>query len=811
MKFLYIICVGFLLLSNLNAQEVSIFGQRSMWHADNLCDVEFACDYRLYVTGGQFLIGYAYHPNGQLWMITTTSSPNQAEYLRIYSVKINGCQYSLLYNIQLPAGWRVTGAANIDHLGRLYIRLNQRDSITNELIPTLTRIADPANPVFEPVLYTDISHKFWEVHFEMDRIYLIDIDKPYIRVYSNDFILIDTLIMNKHIWGLTALTYGCDSLVTYATHMGYSTDVFDMIGPDTMMYISEYDLQTNILSPVCQYWMGDKVANTNLTSPLEFLSSDPECDLLLDLDRDNSTGVYPYDYRDSTDYCFTLLAPICDPDVYIHTSAPLDSIVLILSGIQEPGDERLILSPLPPGIMFSQRNAGTYVLTSTNPTDDSYKAAILAIRYQHDGAQRTPGTRSITLQGFNAIKDGVKITATIHISGLPYAGADATLLICTDTLIQQLSAITGGQSGGYWWPALSAGSDIFDSQSDAASQYHYIVVDPVCGNDTAVISITRDASAPVDLLGADQALCAGDTIDMLIQQSATSIVWDDGSIGASRQVTTSGEYWVAVETSGGCIYRDSIHVDAGAIWTPLIETTDPICGQPNGQIAIDPVAFGQEGSILINGAPMVSPTLSTLPQGSYQITSISNDGCQSETSATLNNQPFLAVSLDTQVVVTHGLWKSVEYTLQNSVPVADILFNPNTSIQWTGTSIEVYGDKDIVYEITFVDDNGCSDIQTFSVKVEKEEGIYLPNIFNPASISGNDVWKPSISESYKLEVLRIYDRWGSMVHQSTTDPTWDGTHDGQGCPPGVFVYQLILTHLADGERLMMSGDISLIR
>lgn len=804
----------FLLINFLDAgkaQEVSIFGQRSMWHADTLCDIEFACDYRLYVTGGQFLIGYAYHPNGELWLVTTTSSPNQSEYLRIYSVKVDGCQYSLLFDIQLPPGWRVIGAANIDHLGRLYLRINQRDSITNELLPTLTRIADVANPVFETVLNTDTNHKFWEVHFEREKIYLIDNDKPYIRVYSQDFVLLDTLLMDKHIWGLTTITFGCDSVVTYATHMGYSTEVYRMIGPDTMMYISKFNLVSNLLTPVCQYWMGNQVANTNLTSPLEFLSSDPECDLLIDLDRDNSTGVYPYDYRDSTDYCTSLQAPICDQDVYIHTSAPLDSIVLIVSGIKESGDEHLISSGLPPGAMFDQRNDSTYVLTAINPTDDIYKAAILAIRYQHAGAQRSPGMRRIILQGFNTIKAGVRIAATIHISGLPYAGADATLLICTDTLIQQLSAITGGQSGGYWWPALSAGTDIFDSQSDAASQYQYIVVDPVCGNDTAVVSITRDASAPVDLLGDDQVLCAGDTIDLLIQQVSTNIVWDDGTVGASRQLTTPGDFWVAVETSGGCIYRDSIHVTAGTVWTPLIETTDPICGEPNGQIAIDPLAFEQEGSVLVNGAPMVSPSLSLLPEGLYQITTISNDGCEAETAVTLTDQSVLDIELDTQVIITSGLWKQVDYISQNSVPVADILFAPATFIRWTGSIIEAYGDQDIQYEITFVDDNGCTDIHVLQVKVEKEEGIYLPNIFSPSSTSGNEVWKPSISESYKLEVLRIYDRWGNMVYQSTTDTTWDGTRDGQGCPPGVFVYQMIITHQGTNERKVMMGDITLLR
>lgn len=786
-----------------------MYASRNLWHADSLCDIDLTgCDWRALNQGS--ILGYCYHPNGSLWLILGDVTGDYRS-IRIFEVTWETCTYSLIYTIPMEKYWTCIELANIDYLGRLYVSILKLDTTSNSTTHSLTRIADPTNPVFEDLLTVAPQHRFREIYFTGDRRYLLDTDKPYIRVYDTNFVLLDTILTQKHIGGLSSFSYGCDSVITYATHLDMTTEQFIASSPDSVIYISKYDLNLNLLSLVCSFKTGGLYGYAFPSSPLEFLSSDPECDLLIDLDRDNSSGVYPYDYRDSTDYCSSLMAPICDPDVYIHTSAPLDSIILILSGIREPGNEHLISAGLPSGVMFTQSNDSTYLLTSSNPTDDNYKAALLAIRYQHDGLLRTAGTRSITLQGFNAIKDGVKIKATIHISGLPYAGADATLLICTDTLIQQLSSITGGQPGGYWWPTLSTGSDIFDSKADAAPEYHYIVMDPVCGHDTAVVSIIRDGSAPVDLLGNDQVLCPGDTIDVLIQQSATSILWDDGTNSASRILTVPGDYSVAVETPGGCIYRDSIQITAGSLWTPHIEATDPTCGQPNGQLAIDPVAFGQNGPVLVNGVPMVSPDLSMLPQGIYQITTISNDGCASESLVTLTDQPFLSVSLDTQVVVTHGLWKAVEYTQQNSVPVADILFNPTTSIRRISTAIEVYGDQDIAYEITFVDDNGCTDIHTLDVKVEKEEGIYLPNIFNPASNSGNDAWKPSISESYNLEVLRIYDRWGTMIHQSTAEATWDGSRNGKECQTGVYIYQLILKHSVSGERKVLMGDVTLLR
>lgn len=812
MRNLFLILILVAIFAKLSGQEISIYGQRKLWHADNLCDIEFAgCDWSTLNLNQGRLLGYAYHPNGSLWLVVSERIDTDHFQVKIYKVDIESCTYTLLYNLPLPFKWHCSNAANIDHQGRLYLNVNEFDQASNTSTRTLSRIANPEFPTIERLFVYFPNQNIYEIHFQNNRVYIPETGKPYIYVFDINFNLLDTLIMQKHIWGLTSFSFGCDSLITYATHMNISTQEYISNQPDSTMYISEFDIETNTLSPVCSYFMGNNLANTQLTSPLEFLSSDPECDLLIDLDRDNSTGVYPYDYLDSTEYCTTLEAPICDADLYIHTSAPLDSIVLIISGIQEPGDEQLILSGLPTGITFIQKNDSTYILISSDPADSIYQKALLAIRYQHTGSSRTPGSRRIILQGFNAIKDGVLITATISIAGLPFAGDDATLLICTDTLIQDLSSITFGQPDGYWSPLLSGGGNLFDSQVDQASSYQYIVIDPVCGNDTAVVTVNRDASAPVDLLGDDQVLCPGDTMEVTITQNALTILWDDGSTDTIRELTQSGSYWVSLETSGGCTYSDSLVITEGQLWNPSIQTKDPICDLSNGQLTIDPIEFQQNQTILINGALITSPNLGSLAQGVYEITAVSNDGCITNTSVTLTNQPLLSIAVDTQAILIEGVWEAMEYIEQNNVPVADILFDPAAYIRWTGSEIEIFGDQDTQYEITFVDENGCTDVHVLHVLVEKAQGIYLPNIFSPSSIAGNDVWTPSISESYALEVLRIYDRWGNMVHQSRTNTTWDGSKDGKECQAGVFVYQLILKHVTTGDRKVMMGDITLLK
>ncbi|HZV71253.1 MAG TPA: T9SS type B sorting domain-containing protein [Saprospiraceae bacterium] len=794
-------------------QEITIYGQESLWHADNLCDIEYTgCDWRTPNKG--YLLGYAYHPNGSLWLVLNEQLPPNYNYSRIniFDVEIENCRYSLLYTINLPKFWNCSNAANIDYLGRLYLNINEYDTITHKYLHTLSRITNPAQPLIERV-FTFLPNQggIFEVHFQNERVYIPSLHKPNIYVFDTSFVIHDTIIMQKHIWGLTSFDYGCDSIKTYATHMGISTEEYNASHPDTMMYISEYDLETNTLTPVCSYWMGDHVANTQLTSPLEFLSSDPECDLLIDLDRDNSTGVYPYDYIDSTIYCTKVQTSVCDDDIYIHASAPLDSIRLILSGILDPGFEHLIMPVVPPGVTFTEINDSTYVIIAPGGSDMLYRDAMLALRFEHNGLQRTAGERQVILQGYNTIKDGVIITARLQIGSLPYAGEDVMLMICSDTVIQNFSTLTQGQPAGYWWPLLMTGNNIYDGTKDVQMQYHYIVQDPVCGNDTAIVTVVRDTAAPVDILGADLVLCPGDSIDLEAGQGGTNFKWDDGSIAVLRTVTTSGLYWVEVSTNGGCKFRDTVRIAAGEILQPIIKTINPTCGKTNGRIEIDSSDFVQGSGFMLNNVPMTIHYKDNLTEGQYNITSISKDGCTTHTDVNLISEPVISIDGDTIVTIKQFAWQIINYSELNNVSISEIIFNPDISIRLNGSSIEAYGDQERTYDITFIDDNGCIDVHKVTTRIEKAHGIYLPNIFSPRSTSGNDTWNVELSSDYQLELLRIYDRWGNVVQDSKLEARWDGTFDGVVCNPGVYVYQLIVVRIADNERIMMKGDLTLIR
>ena len=134
----------------------------------------------------------------------------------------------------------------------------------------------------------------------------------------------------------------------------------------------------------------------NVTSPSEFLASDPECDLLIDLDRNNSSGLFPYDYQASASLCVTAdETPLCDQDLYLHTSFPLDSVSICITGALNGVDEFIYTTGLPAGFILNKNTDSCWTLFKKNGSDLEYADALKSLRYRNISANRISGLRII--------------------------------------------------------------------------------------------------------------------------------------------------------------------------------------------------------------------------------------------------------------------------------------------------------------------------------------------------------------------------------------------------------------------------------
>jgi len=133
------------------------------------------------------------------------------------------------------------------------------------------------------------------------------------------------------------------------------------------------------------------------------------------------------------------------------------------------------------------------------------------------------------------------------------------------------------------------------------------------------------------------------------------------------------------------------------------------------------------------------------------------------------------------------------------------------------TSFEDQPLEDILYTLTAIDENGCSDSSSFLVKVNNSKIFQLPNVFSPNGDRNNDwFYMPYEKGIENINSFKIYD-WNGALMFSTKNIKpgeenlgWNGTFQGKEALTGVYLYEVNLTTIG-GKTIRMVGDVTLVR
>ena len=121
------------------------------------------------------------------------------------------------------------------------------------------------------------------------------------------------------------------------------------------------------------------------------------------------------------------------------------------------------------------------------------------------------------------------------------------------------------------------------------------------------------------------------------------------------------------------------------------------------------------------------------------------------------------------------------------------------------------------YTVSIITNDGCEVSAQISIDVEDESELYAPNIFAPASTTGNETFYLTGNDRVE-EVLDfyIYDRWGNNVFEAHNfEPNdkefgWDGKFKGVLGVPGVYVFFANYKGCSDDVSKLV-GDVTLLR
>lgn len=294
-------------------------------------------------------------------------------------------------------------------------------------------------------------------------------------------------------------------------------------------------------------------------------------------------------------------------------------------------------------------------------------------------------------------------------------------------------------------------------------------------------------------LGADTAICSGDTITLTGGNVPMNYLWNTGDTTHSIRVSTAGEYTVTVE-SDNCTIHDTIRVQVHNPQVQLPADT-ALCKGGSAIISVPDTFDLYDWNNADNG-----PSLAVNGAGSYWLRT-SKYGCISADTIkiTIKDPHF---DLGKNLQLCNG-----EKAELNVVTLSGSLY------EWQDASSS---EKYIVQQpgLYWVKVTNECGVFTDSIDAEFENcdcNLFVPSAFTPNGDGLNDGITALIDCNIADYALRIVNRFGEIVFESREPrQRWDGTYKGFRCDLGTYYFYLKVT----GPRNKVfsnKGDITLIR
>ena len=366
-----------------------------------------------------------------------------------------------------------------------------------------------------------------------------------------------------YIYGLASIPKGCDSAMMY----GVSFERFINTHPT---FVTQIDIENGTSTRICPV---DKIY-TGLASTYE-LDVFP-CQLLIDLDADDSSGTSGQDYADNS-VCPNTIVPISDVDGLIESERPLDSLrVHFQAGHWDGAAEQLLFTAPGPWTGEWLPNGDLVLRFPVAAQQVDWSIALQQIQYVHTANLPTPGLRTFELIAYSATQSDTAYAYLQVLAGVS-AGRDTSLQFCASDAGIDLSNYLAGATSldGEWLPDGTAEFD--PSTAPAQSLLYYVVShNQGCSTDTARFTITVEPGPAIDL-GPDRTLCAGDSLYLApLGGGYASYTWSDGHSTLNRILTGAGVYAITVTDILGCTTSAAIAISLSDV-QPIIYGDSLLC------------------------------------------------------------------------------------------------------------------------------------------------------------------------------------------------------------------------------------------
>ncbi|NNK89341.1 MAG: hypothetical protein HKO89_01925, partial [Saprospiraceae bacterium] len=262
---------------------------------------------------------------------------------------------------------------------------------------------------------------------------------------------------------------------------------------------------------------------------------------------------------------------------------------------------------------------------------------------------------------------------------------------------------------------------------------------------------------------------------------------------------------------------------------PQITTVNPInpdCYLENvGEVDVSVTGGTPDYTYQVdNGAPQSSSVFSPINPGLHNMLVTDANGCTTEVTFDIIPavEPPASIGGPLSILNAETGTYSLSTTAEN---IGDVIWLVNGEIICQGLDCEpvvIAGsdypdDFELVVQVFFNED--CFIETSIRVDVFDIQKWYIPNVIS-ASDDENSKWRMfTKGTGILVKNVRIYDRWGELVHNreinstdSEVDLFWEGRwgdQDAQNVIQGVYVY--VIEMEVEGRKVIEAGDVTVIR
>jgi len=314
------------------------------------------------------------------------------------------------------------------------------------------------------------------------------------------------------------------------------------------------------------------------------------------------------------------------------------------------------------------------------------------------------------------------------------------------------------------------------------------------------VSVTPFSLAPPNL-GNDTILCANTPFTLTAPIGYDAYLWSNGTTNNTLTVIDSGTYWVKCIANGCGEITDTIHVGYYNIPTLKLANDTTLCLGNTLNLS------AQQGFNTYNWSTGATTSNITVADSGLYILNVTSF-CGTQTDSVyiaLDSLPTYTVFIGNDTNICNN---------EVNVPVtlfADTIL-PNYFWNTGANSDSIMVNTEGLYWLTTK--YFCGNIQSNTVTIEQCPPdslitIYFPNSFTPNNDGLNDVFMPYYTNIIPVD-LKIYNVWGNLIYQSSTDLFWDGTFNNIPAPIGLYVYHFTFLFREIMER-QETGKFSLLR